>query len=89
MVLPVLSPDDVREARALLATHREAHTERSWASPPGEPGEDVGELYGPNGEAGRWICRRPFEADASLDPLVHKLLTAQKDAQNGQVRVRA
>ncbi len=84
VVLPVLSPDEVLEARALLATHRDAHTERgarSWASPPGEPGEDVGELYGPNGEAGRWICRRPFEADASLDPLVHKLLTAQPLAE--------
>jgi ectoine hydroxylase-related dioxygenase (phytanoyl-CoA dioxygenase family) len=82
VVVPgVLSVDQVLEARHLLETHRAVHTEQSWASPPGEPGGEIGALYGPDGEAGRWACRRLFEADESLDELVHALLTAEPVAE--------
>lgn len=78
VVVPaVLDHHQVAEARGLLAAHRAAHATRSWMSPPGEPGEDIGALYGPNAEAGRWQCSRLFEADCSLDPLVDALLTAE------------
>jgi hypothetical protein len=78
VVVPaVLSAAQVAEARSLLASHREAHAERCWTSPPGEPGADSGSMYGPNAESGRWQCNRLFEADTSLDPLLHTLLTAE------------
>ncbi len=76
VVIPsVLSTAQVADARRLLAAHRDAHAERSWTSPPGELGEDIGSLYGPNAESGRWQCNRLFEADESFDELIHTLLT--------------
>ena len=78
LVVPaVLSTTQVAHARRLLAAHRDAHAERSWTSPPGQPGEDIGSLYGPNAESGRWQCNRLFEADSSFEPLIHTLLTAE------------
>ena len=71
VVLPgVLARDQIDDAISLFTAHR--HTNPGiWRSPKGEPGPDIGDLYGSNGESGRWVCQRPFaDGNDSFDAVV-------------------